>query len=55
VWRLHHNHISTDDNLVRQGVLRIIDQLCVGGCGNSENVVHLFLHCDFYHQIWNVV
>jgi len=29
--------------------------LCVGGCGNLEEVDRLFLHYDFYRQIRNVV
>lgn len=55
VWRLIRNRILTTDNLIRWSVLTTIDQLCVGGCDNSEDANHFFLHCEFFWQIWNVV
>jgi len=52
---LHRNKIPTNYKLIRQGVLKVIDELCIGGCGSLEDVYHLFLHCDFYCQIWNSI
>jgi len=36
-------------------VIPTTSQSCVGGCGNLENVAHLFLHYDFFGQIKTVV
>lgn len=36
-------------------VLQTNAQLCVGGCGNHEDVGHLLLRCDFFGRIWSLV
>jgi len=55
VWRLLLNCLPTNDNLVKRGVLPVTSQRCVGGCGNLEDATHLFLHCNFFRQIWLAV
>jgi len=37
------------------GVLTVVNQLCVGGCGNLEDAYHLFLHCGYFRQTWNAI
>jgi len=27
-------------------------QSSMGGCGNQEDMPHLFLHCDYFRQLW---
>ncbi|XP_045802493.1 uncharacterized protein LOC123896099 [Trifolium pratense] len=50
-WRIMHNVIATDDNLIKRG-LTIVS--CCSLCGSSyETVTHLFLRCPFIMQYWN--
>jgi len=43
-WRLFRNRLPTKDNLFRQGIIHMEDQLCVGGCGLQETNDYLFLN-----------
>ncbi|CAJ2645397.1 unnamed protein product [Trifolium pratense] len=50
-WRIMHNVIATDDNLIKRG-LTIVS--CCSLCGSSyETGTHLFLRCPFIMQYWN--
>jgi ribonuclease HI len=50
VWRLMHNKIPTDDNLMFRGC-NLASQCSL--CGkHSESSLHLFLECDFVVHIW---
>jgi hypothetical protein len=55
VWRLLRNHIPTKDNLEHRGVLSSANTSCVFGCGSSESVEHLFLHCTLAGNLWDLV
>jgi len=48
IWRLLNNRIPTIDNLIRRIVLQLNVQLCVGGCGNLDDVDHLLLICEYF-------
>ena len=50
-----HQLRQTKANLARWRVLQPDDITCVGGCGLSETVDHLFLGCDTYGTIWNLL
>lgn len=50
-WRLLRSCIPMMDNLIRW-VLQPNVNLCVGGCGKSEDIDHLFLFCGFFEKIW---
>ncbi|GAU33009.1 hypothetical protein TSUD_358760 [Trifolium subterraneum] len=55
IWRLFLNRLPTKDNLLRRGVIEVHMVLCSTNCGKSEDVVHLFLQCDVYSQVWQLV
>jgi len=39
------------DNLIKRRVIQLNAQLCAGGCGNPEDVNHLFISCEFFEKI----
>jgi len=41
--------------MLRQRVLQPNDIHCVSGCGNTEIADHLFIECDIFGSIWNLV
>jgi ribonuclease HI len=50
-WRIMHNVIATDDNLVKRGFPMVS---CCSLCGrNYETAEHLFLRCPYTTQYWN--
>jgi len=49
---LLHNRIPATHNLIKRKVLQPNVHRCVGGCGKSEYIHHLFLSCDFFEKIW---
>jgi len=51
-WRLLQDRIPTRSNLVRRHVLQPTNNVCVGGCGSSETVDHLFIGCDVFGRVW---
>ena len=55
VWRLLHNRLPTEDNLVRRRVISHEDAACVSGCGSQETANHLFLGCDIFGLLWSQV
>ncbi|GAU40087.1 hypothetical protein TSUD_151310 [Trifolium subterraneum] len=55
IWRLFLNRLPTKDNLLRRGVIEVHQVLCATNCGKSENATHLFLQCDVYNQVWQMV
>jgi len=54
-WRLLRDRLPTKANLARQPVLQSNDTMCVGGCGVSETADHLFLACDIFGSVWNML
>ena len=54
-WRLLHNLLPTQDNLVMRCVLHHDANQCVGGCGLQEIATHLFLNCDTFRNLWVAV
>ncbi|GAU47519.1 hypothetical protein TSUD_138910 [Trifolium subterraneum] len=55
IWRLFLNRLPTKDNLLRRGVIEVHQELCSTNCGKAEDVVHLFIQCDVYSQVWHLV
>jgi len=41
--------------LIRRGIIGLNDSLCVGGCGLMETSSHLFLHCQFFGDVWHFI
>jgi hypothetical protein len=54
-WRLFRNRLPTKANLFRRGIVQNDAQMCVTGCGLVESDAHLFLHCDIFGQVWQLV
>ncbi|GAU12289.1 hypothetical protein TSUD_141970 [Trifolium subterraneum] len=51
IWRIMHNVIATDDNLIKRGFTVVS---CCSLCGSSyKTTTHLFLCCPFIIQYWN--
>jgi len=55
VWRLIRNRFPAKDTLARRGVMTNDDQLCVSGCCELETTDHLFLNCNYFGSLWNLV
>lgn len=47
-----HNLLLTKDNLARRRIITTEAQNCFGNCGSLEDMDHLFMRCDFYHNLW---
>ena len=54
-WRLLHDRLPTKDNLYHRGVIVADDRLCVGGCRSLESSTHLFLHCNIFGGVWQLI
>jgi len=52
-WRPIRDRLPTKDNLIRRGILDSDDSLCVGG--SMETSPHLFLHCQFFGEVWHFI
>jgi len=52
VWRLPQDRIPTRANLVRRLVLQPNLNLCAAGCDSVETTDHLFLHCNYFRNVW---
>jgi len=55
VWRLFRDRLPTKENLVVRGIIPHEAQLCVIGCGGVETTQHLFLFCNIFSSLWNLV
>jgi hypothetical protein len=51
VWRIIHNKMPTDDNLIHRGC--IVVSVCPFCLSTYETTIHLFLSCSFALQLWN--
>lgn len=45
----------TKDNLVQEGLIQQNSNLGVSGCRSMENIRRLFVGCDFFGSIWELV
>jgi hypothetical protein len=54
-WRLLRDRLPTKHNLANRGILPLEARLCVSGCGNVEDVNHLFLSCPTFSALWPLV
>jgi len=54
-WRLLHDRISTKLNLLNLGILSSEAFISSTTCGQAETASHLFLHCDMYAPLWQMV
>ena len=54
-WCLFQNRLPTKYNLVWRSVLNTDSCLCATGCGSTETVNHLILHCSYFDTVWNCI
>ncbi len=54
-WRLLRDRLPTRQNLAIRGILPMDARLCLAGCGQVEDVNHLFLSCPSYGALWPLV
>lgn len=54
-WRLFRDRLSSNVNLFRGGVLDQNSLECVAGCGSAESSAHLFLHCNFFGYVCDLI
>jgi len=55
VWLLFHNCLPTKESLVRRGVVQVVDDVCLLGCGSQETVERLFFCCNSFATSWHCV
>lgn len=55
VGRLFRDRLPTKDNLYQRRIFQEDAQLCISGCGMIESTDHIFLHCDVFGQVWQLV
>jgi len=55
IWRLFLNQIYMKDNLFRRNILPNNDIFCSVACGCAEDKDHVFLQCDVYGRLWNLI
>lgn len=51
IWRLIHNVIATEDNLIKRG--STIISRCIFSGRDYETVIHMFIKCPFIMKNWN--
>lgn len=54
-WRLIRNRLPTKSNLVEKGILAHDLSFCAAGCGVPESAQHLFLLCNTFGSLWQMV
>ncbi|XP_039682999.1 uncharacterized protein [Medicago truncatula] len=54
-WRLLRDRLPTKSNLVERGIISVENRFCVTGCGQVEDVNHLFLSCPIFGALWPLV
>jgi len=54
-WRLLRDRLPTKSNLAARGVIPHESTLCVAGCGLPESTQHLFLLCNTFGSLWQLV
>jgi len=54
-WQLFRDRLPRKVNLFRRRIIQEDAQLCVYGCGMLESADHLFLHCQVFGQVWQLV
>jgi ribonuclease HI len=51
VWRLMHDKVPTDENLLRRGCY--LPSMCSFCCKHEESTFHIFFECDFAIKLWS--
>jgi len=54
-WRLLRDRLPTRQNLANRGIISMELRLCIAGCGQVEDLNHLFLSCPFSEALWPLV
>jgi len=54
-WRLFRDRLPTKKNLYHRHVIDIEARSCVGDYGEVETSSHLFLHCNLFGFVWNLI
>ncbi|XP_055960155.1 uncharacterized protein LOC130014976 [Mercurialis annua] len=54
IWLLARDRISSNDALVRRGVLNY-NQLACSYCAKVESNIHIVLHCSFAWRFWSLL
>jgi hypothetical protein len=54
-WRLLRDRLPTKENLANRGIISMEARLCLTGCGQVEDMDHLFLLCPFSSALWSLV
>ena len=54
-WRLLRDRLPTKYNLLNRDVLSSEATICSAVCGQAETTSHLFLHCNTYAYLWQLV
>jgi hypothetical protein len=53
--RLLCNRFPTKSNLLARGIISSEAHLCVSGCGEVETAQHLFVSCNIFSELWQLV
>ena len=54
-WRLLRDRLPKKSNLLNRGVLSADAAICSVTCRQGETAAHLFLQCDYYALLWQLV
>jgi len=54
-WRLLQDRLPTKINLMRRGIIHHEAARCVAGCASDESADNLFLHCDVFGSLWQLI
>jgi len=54
-WRLFRDRLPTKFNLLNRDIIQVDDTPCMASCGLIESVQHLFITCDFFGSLWQLV
>jgi len=55
MWRLLQDRLTTKTNLMRRNILHQEVVRCVAGCEIDESMSHLFLRCDVFISLWQLI
>ena len=55
VWRMLRDRLPTKENLANLGIISMKAWLCRAGCGQVEDLNHLFISCPYFGALWPLV